>query len=151
MLRYFLENNLLNISDEHPRNWEEAIRVAGKVMKQENLVTDDYIDSVIADVKKYGPYIVIVPEVAMPHSKADSKGVLGTGIGFTILPEEVSFDDSDPDKKAKLFFMLAAKDSNTHVKNIANLSDMLMEDNMIEDLLKVKDLDDYKKVMEKHN
>lgn len=61
MLRYFLENNLLNITDEHPETWEEAIRVAGKVMKQDKLVTDDYIDSVIADVKKYGPYIVIVP------------------------------------------------------------------------------------------
>ena len=45
MLRYFLENNLLNITDEHPETWEEAIRVAGKVMKQDKLVTDDYIDS----------------------------------------------------------------------------------------------------------
>ncbi|KWX58313.1 PTS sugar transporter subunit IIA [Lactobacillus crispatus] len=151
MLRYFLENNLLNITDEHPETWEEAIRVAGKVMKQDKLVTDDYIDSVIADVKKYGPYIVIVPGVAMPHSKADSEGVLGTGIGLTILPEPVSFDESDPDKSAKLFFMLAAKDNNTHVKNIAHLSDMLMEDNMIYDLSKVKNLDDYKAVMKKHN
>lgn len=60
MLRYFLENNLLNITDEHPETWEEAIRVAGKVMKQDKLVTDDYIDSVIADVKKYGPRVVLV-------------------------------------------------------------------------------------------
>lgn len=47
--------------------------------------------------------------------------------------------------------MLAAKDNNTHVKNIAHLSDMLMEDNMIDDLSKVKNLDDYKAVMKKHN
>jgi len=67
------------------------------------------------------------------------------------LPEPVSFDESDPDKSAKLFFMLAAKDNNTHVKNIAHLSDMLMEDNMIDDLSKVKNLDDYKAVMKKHN
>ena len=55
MLRYFLENGLINITDKHPQNWEEAIRISGEIMKKNNLVTDEYIDQVIADVKKYGP------------------------------------------------------------------------------------------------
>ena len=80
MLRYFLENGLINITDKHPQNWEEAIRISGEIMKKNNLVTDEYIDQVIADVKKYGPYIVIVPGVAMPHSSAENSGVLGTGL-----------------------------------------------------------------------
>ena len=75
MLRYFLENGLINITDKHPQNWEEAIRISGEIMKKNNLVTDEYIDQVIADVKKYGPYIVIVPGVAMPHSSAENSGV----------------------------------------------------------------------------
>lgn len=151
MLRYFLENNLVNITDKHPQNWEEAIRVSAEAMKNNKLVTDQYVDQVIADVKEYGPYIVIVPGVAMPHSSAENSGVLGTGIGFTIMPEPVSFEDGNPEKDAKLFFMLAAKDHDAHVKNIANLSDMLMEDGMVEDLMKVKTMDDYRDVMKKHN
>ena len=137
MLRYFLENHLINISHKHPKDWQEAIRISGEIMKENNLVTDKYI--------------VIVPGVAMPHSQADSSGVLGTGIGLTIFPEAVSFDRNDPEKDAQLFFMLAAKDNPTHMKNIANLSNLLMEDGMIEDLRKVKSLRDYQEVMQKHD
>lgn len=151
MLRYFFENHLINISQKHPQNWQEAIRVSGEVMKANNLVTDKYIDQVIEDVKQYGPYIVIVPGVAMPHSQADSSGVLGTGIGLTIFEQPVSFDQNDPEKDAQLFFMLAAKDNATHMKNIANLSNLLMEDGMIEDLCHVKNLNDYQQVMAKHD
>lgn len=151
MLRYFLENDLVNITDKHPKDWKEAIRVSGEVLKKNNLITDQYIDQVIADVEEYGPYIVIVPGVAMPHSSAKNEGVLGTGIGFTIMPEKISFDENDREKDAKLFFMLAAKDSSTHVQNIANLSDMLMEDGMIDDLMKIKTMGDYHEVMKKHN
>ena len=82
------------------------------------------------DVKEYGPYIVIVPGVAMPHSSAKNEGVLGTGIGFTLLPEAVSFEAGNPEKDAQLFFMLAAKDSAAHMENIANLSDLLMTEGL---------------------
>lgn len=151
MLRYFLENGLINITDKHPENWEEAIRISGEIMKKNNLVTDEYIDQVISDVKQYGPYIVIVPGVAMPHSSAENSGVLGTGIGLTIMPNTVSFEKGNPEKDARLFFMLAAKDHDTHVKNISRLADMLMEDGMVDDLKKVKNMDDYHEVMAKHN
>lgn len=77
MLRYFLENDLLNITDKAPKDWEEAMRISGEVMKKKGLVTDQYIDQVIADVKEYGPYIVIVPGVAMPHSSAKNTSFNG--------------------------------------------------------------------------
>lgn len=37
------------------------------------------------------------------------------------------------------------------MENIANLSNMLMEDGLIDDLMAVKNLDDYKAVVEKYN
>ena len=60
-------------------------------------------------------------------------------------------EEENPEKDAKLFFMLAAKDSDQHMENIANLSNMLMEDGLIDDLMAVKNLDDYKAVVEKYN
>lgn len=150
MLRYFYDNKLIRFEEEIPANWEEAIRFSGRVMKNQNLVTDRYIDQVISDVKEYGPYIVIVPGVAMPHSSAKNEGVIGTGIGFTIMPKTVSFEEDNEEKDAKLFFMLAAKDSEAHMQNIANLSDMLMEEDMVDDLMKVRNMEDYVAVMNKH-
>ena len=70
MLRYFYDNNLVAISKKTPKDWEEAIRLSGEILKQNELITDQYVDQVINDVKEYGPYIVIVPGVAMPHSSA---------------------------------------------------------------------------------
>ena len=143
MLRYFYDNNLVAISKKTPKDWEEAIRLSGEILKQNELITDQY-------VKEYGPYIVIVPGVAMPHSSAKNEGVLGTGIGFTLLPEAVSFEAGNPEKDAQLFFMLAAKDSAAHMENIANLSDLLMTEGLIADLKKVKTMEDYITVMEKY-
>ena len=37
------------------------------------------------------------------------------------------------------------------MKNIANLSNLLMEEGMIEDLCQVKNLADYRKVIQKHD
>lgn len=151
MLRYFYENQLVKIMEDQPKDWEEAIRFSGEIMKEKGLVTDQYIDDVIRDVHEYGPYIVIVPNVAMPHSSAKNEGVLGTGIGFTLIPEVVSFEAGNPEKDARLFFMLAAKDAEAHMKNIGDLSEMLMEDDMIDDLMGIKTMEDYVKVMEKHS
>lgn len=37
MLRYFLENHLINISQKHPKDWQEAIRISGEIMKKKIL------------------------------------------------------------------------------------------------------------------
>lgn len=151
MLRYFYDNNLVSITDQEPKDWEEAIWESGKILKENGLITDRYIEQVIADVKEYGPYIVIVPGVAMPHSSSKNEGVLGTGIGFTIFSKPVSFVPGDQDKDAQLFFMLAAKDSAKHMENIAALSDMLMTEGLLADLQSITSMADYLKVMEKYD
>lgn len=151
MLKYFYDNQLINITEKHPKNWEEAIEISGEVLKEKGLITDEYIQSVIRDVHEYGPYIVIIPNVAMPHSSANNQGVLGTGIGFTILPEKIYFEEGNEEKQAKLFFTLAAKNGEEHMQNIANLSEMLMTDGLVDDLLTIQTMDDYLAIMKKYN
>lgn len=150
MLKYFYDNQLINISKKHPKNWEEAIVISGEILKDHQLITDEYIQAVIRDVHEYGPYIVIIPNVAMPHSSANNQGVLGTGIGFTILPEKVYFEAGNEEKQAKLFFTLAAKNGEEHMNNIANLSEMLMTEGLVDDLMTIQTMDDYVKIMEKY-
>ena len=50
----------------------------------------------------------------------------------------VVFDPEDESKNAQLFFTLAAVDNEQHLNNMMALSEMLMKDGIIEDLLNAK-------------
>lgn len=151
MLTYFYENDLIRFYDEPIANWEEAIAISCKNLLEKDIITAEYVQEIIECIKKYGPYIVIVPGVAMPHSSEDSHGVKGTAIAFTKMKDTVSFETGNSERDAKLFFTLAAKNKEEHTKNIGALADMLMTDGLIEALNNIENIDDYKKVMEEFN
>ncbi|MDT2815577.1 PTS sugar transporter subunit IIA [Vagococcus carniphilus] len=151
MLKYFFENDLINYSDKDITDWQEAISESCQVLLKKEIINQSYIDEIIDCVKEHGPYIVIVPEVAMPHSSEKSEGVFGTAISFTKMKSEIVFDDPTEEKKAVLFFTLAAKNSEEHMENIQNLSELLMTEGLIEDLVRTNSLEDYVEVMEKYS
>lgn len=150
MLTYFYENDLVTYSDKDITDWQEAIRESCQNLLNKKLINQLYVDEIIECVKKHGPYIVIVPEVAMPHSSEESEGVFGTAISFTKMKNDIYFEDPEEEKKACLFFTLAAKNSEKHMENIQKLSELLMTDGLIEDLVATKSIDDYLLVMGKY-
>lgn len=147
MLNYFYDNHLINYSDTDITDWREAITESCQLLLNQGLISQLYIDEIISCVEQHGPYIVIVPEVAMPHSSDTSDGVFGTAISFTKMKQSIKFDDPDDEKQACLFFTLAAKNPEEHMKNIQKLSELLMTDGLIEQLIATTNLEDYKKVM----
>ncbi len=149
LLRNIYSQDLVSIYHKTPVDWIESLNIATKKMIDKGIITGAYVDEIIQNVKEHGPYIVLVPGVAMPHASAESKGVLGTAIGFAKFPDKVSFDTQDADKDAQLFFTLAAKNYDQHLQNISNLSDLLMTDGVIDALEHVQSLKDYEIVMNK--
>ena len=77
-------------------------------LEEDGTIEPNYKEDIIACVEKYGPYIVIMPNVAMPHSQEGAKGVNKTAVAFMKLEKPVSFDENDPEKDAQLFFTLAS-------------------------------------------
>lgn len=150
MLQYFYDHRLIHYSPKTPDTWQEAIRISCQALKEAHLVTDQYADAIIQCVEDNGPYIVIVPGIAMPHAMADNPGVLGTGISFTKFEDPVTFMDEKTGEKhqATLFFTLAAKNSDEHLKNIKNLMDLLMDEELVEQLKRTHSLKDYQQLLE---
>lgn len=144
MLNEMLDKDLVEITDQEPKDWKEALKIAAGKLVEHNYIKEAYIDEIIKNVEDNGPYIVIVPGVAMPHANAKSDNVLGTAIGFTKFNKSISFG---PDSSAKLFFTLAARDPNEHLKNIGELSDMLMTDGLIDKLMNIEDISDLKELI----
>lgn len=106
-------------------DWEEAVRIGGRLMVAAGLVEPRYIDAIIANHKEMGPYFVIAPGIAMPHAKPEN-GVIKTGYAVVTLSAPVEFGDEDNDPVDVLIFA-GAVDREEHnqeaVPQIAELCD----------------------------
>ncbi len=149
MLRDFVEKKHYKFA-KGASDWEEAIRMSCESLEADGTVDESYKEEIIACVKKYGPYMVIMPGVAMPHSQEGAQGVKKTSIGFMKLENPVSFEEGNPDKEARLFFTLASCNPEQHLDNMAKLSDMLMQEEVIEALEKAKTPEDLLKIQEQY-
>ena len=110
MLREFVEKKHVKFADSAP-DWREAIRMSCEVLEADGTIEENYKEDIIACVEKYGPCIVIAPNIAMPHSQEGAKGVL---------------------------------------QNMSRLSEMLMNEELVEELADVETEEDLLKLQEKY-
>jgi PTS system ascorbate-specific IIA component len=127
---------------EKAQNWEEAIRMSCSLLIEEGTISPGYADEIIAAVHELGPYIVLMPGFALPHAMKDSENAHGTAISFMKLSEPVSFENGNEEKNASVFFTLAARDNEEHLKNMRKLWKMLTNEELCADLLKVSSADE---------
>ncbi len=149
MLKEFVESKHYKFA-ESAADWQDAIRMSCESLEADGTVEANYKEDIIKCVEKYGPYIVIIPGVAMPHSQENAVGVHKTAIGFMKLEQPVSFDSEDPEKDASLFFTLASCNPEQHLNNMSRLAEMLSDEDLIEDLKQTKGPEDLLRLQEKY-
>lgn len=150
MLRDFVEHKHTIYVDEC-KDWQEAIRTCVKPLLADGTVTEQYPEDIIANVGKYGPYFVLIPGVAMPHAQEGGGKVFKTTISFMKTQKPVTFDENDPDSYADLFFTLASCNHDEHLEHMAALMDVLQNEELLEELHKVKNDDDLLRLADKYN
>lgn len=149
MLKDFVEMNHYKFA-ESALDWREAIRMSCEPLELDGSVGQNYKDEIISCVEKYGPYIVIMPMVAMPHSQEGAEGVNKTAISFMKLKKPVSFEPGNSEMDAQLFFTLASCNPQKHLENMSRLSDMLMNEKLVEDIKKAETAEDLLKINKKY-
>lgn len=149
MLREFVEQKHYKFAEE-AKDWEDAVRMSCEVLEADGTVEANYKEDIIACIKKYGPYIIILPNVAMPHSQEGANGVHKTAIAFMKLEKPVSFDPEDPEKDAQLFFTLASCNSEQHLVNMGKLSEMLMDEDVVRELKNAKTTEDLLEIQKQY-
>lgn len=125
--------------------WEEAVAAACKPLVEEGVVMPEYIDSIIKNVKEYGPYIVIAPNICIPHAQ-EGKGVNDTALCFMRTKKPVHFSD-DKEQDARLFFVLASTDNNIHLKNLSSMVEFISDEDTVEKLLEAESVEDLKSLI----
>ena len=99
--------------EKNAKDWEEAVQIAASTLLNEGYIKQSYVDGMIESVKAHGPYIVIAPNIALPHARPET-GSVKIGFNVTRFDEPVSFTE-DGNNDASLFISLSCVDSNTHL------------------------------------
>ena len=146
LLTKMLNAGHVNFATRFP-DWRSAIRIACEPLIADGTVDARYADAIIASVEKYGSYIVIAPDIAMPHAQENAEGVHKTAISFMKVAEAVAFDG---DHDARLFFTLASQDHTQHLENMAALATMLDNEALIGELLQAQNHDDLRAIAAKY-
>ncbi len=149
MLREFVENQHYKFA-QSAKDWQDAIRMSCQMLEADGTVEANYKEDIIRCVEEYGPYIVIMPDVAMPHSQECAKGVHNTAIAFMKLETPVSFDENDPEKGALLFFTLASCNPEQHLDNMSRLAEILGNDELMEELKQARTPEDLINIQTKY-
>ena len=110
---------------ESALDWKEAIKAAAKPLLLKESITPSYIDAMIQNIETLGPYVVIGPEVAIPHARPEM-GVKKVGMSFLKLNKPIYFLNKK-EHPVRLLFCIAAIDNTTHLKALSQLTTLLNE------------------------
>lgn len=137
----FTEDNVeLNVDAS---NWEEAIRKSINILERNNIVDKNYVEEVIKGIKKYGPYILIYPGLAIPHTRPEN-GAKRIGFSLSTLRKPVYFEGNEDPVHTLISF--SATDSNKHLE-IIKMIVHFVEKGLIEKITEINSVDELNKLL----
>lgn len=114
-------------------SWKEAVQYGGCLLEKNHSIDANYTKQMVEAVKKYGPYIVIAPGVALAHASSKD-GVKKIGMSLITLDKGVNFGNPENDP-VNIVICLAAVDHNTHLKALSELVSLLDDKDFVNMLL----------------
>ncbi|WP_426366687.1 BglG family transcription antiterminator [Mammaliicoccus lentus] len=129
MLSELINENMVQLNTS-ASDWEHAVAIGGRLLVDENIVSEEYVDAMINSIRDSGPYIVIAKNVALPHARPE-EGAIDLGISMLTLSTPVYFGNSENDP-VKYLFCLSAKNDDTHIRAMAELVQLLEEKSFYE-------------------
>lgn len=110
------------IKDDQVSDWMEAVKRAARPLVGQKFINANYVEKMIDNVLKLGPYIVISEQFALPHA-APTDGVQKTGMSMLVLEKPVDLLG----EPVRIFAVLASKGNEQHLKALGQLTRLLKE------------------------
>lgn len=126
-------------------DWKAAIKEAGQLLVMNKYIKEQYVEDMIKGVQDLGPYIVIVPHVAIAHSRP-SENVLNDGISLITLKEAIEFGNKNNDP-VDLVFAFCSKSQNSHLELLKDLAKILENEQKINKIRNSDDIDEVYKII----
>lgn len=119
-------------------NREEAISLAAAPLITNGCISTAYIDKMLQALKTFGPYMVLIPGIALAHADPGPE-VLKECMSMLTLQEPVVFghESNDP---VHTIFVFGSDTKDKHMEVLMELSKLLMKDDFIELLKQCRDV-----------
>ncbi|SKC88068.1 Phosphotransferase system mannitol/fructose-specific IIA domain (Ntr-type) [Maledivibacter halophilus] len=121
-------------------NRDEAIYKAGYLLLKKGIVEEGYIEAMLKACNELGPYIVLVPGIAIPHARPEA-GAKGLGISIITLKEPIPFGNEENDP-VHTVIALASDNNNNHLGLLTSLSNFLMDHEKVNKMRAAKTTDE---------
>lgn len=133
MFKGFELNESLVSFANAPVDWQAAIRIATGALVEQGYVKKDYVEGMIDSVNEHGPYIVIAPNIALPHARPEL-GALKVGYSVTRFERPIAFE-KDGSCDATLFISLSCTENDMHVLMLQEIVTILSDEEKCQRLL----------------
>lgn len=135
MLTDYFSKDLVAL-DIKARTPEEAIRRTGDLLVRAEKASPEYVDAMVGAYDELGPYIVVAPHVALPHSRPGDY-VLEPCVAYARLAEPIAFGHSENDPVVHLF-ALGGREGSSHIELLHDLAVFLSDETRIKRLETLK-------------
>ncbi len=116
-----IENNSIALQAS-ATTWEQAIKIGTDMLIASGAIQPNYHDAIIQSVKTLGPYIVIAPQLALPHARPEN-GVNRTAFALVTLQQPIVFDGED--EPVDVLITLAGSSSDEHMEGLLEVTQII--------------------------
>lgn len=128
------------------QDWEEAVRKVGNILMENGAIESSYIDGMLKYVKKYGPYIVLMPGFALAHARPED-GAKKVAMCMITLKTPIKFGHKDYDP-VSVVMGLSAPAKEGHIEVLADICNILNKENILEMIKSAQDANDIMKIFD---
>ena len=129
MLKDILTNDSI-VSDVTASSWKEVIEIVGNILVRNGKVDKSFINSMIGVVEEFGPYMILIPQVAFFHGRPGPE-VHEACLSLITLKNPVYFTEFD-NQMITCAFGFGAIDSDSHINMLMSVSTLLQDERFIE-------------------
>lgn len=131
---FILNEDFVQVVEE-VKDWETSIRQASEPLLAHGYIDDSYIEDMIKTAIDLNFYIVIMPEVAMPHAR-NNDNVYKNGFSVMTLRKSTNFsvEYKSSEDDVKIIIPLACVDNESHMNMLMNIAGILGDEEKLEKL-----------------
>ena len=124
----FLKYDCIRLCREEP-DWKNAVRLSAEPLLKRGFIEECYVENMIGFIGEQGFYAVSDDSFALLHGKG-VEGIHQTSLSLLITETPVHFGE----KKVRVIFCLASKDSKEHIPAVVTLMRMVKTTGLIREL-----------------